>query len=106
MTDNVTPLPERIHLNLDTLEREKSYETFTPVINGKSIKMVDPAELDWKVLLQIEDPSQFLRHAISEEDKDFLREQLIPGWKFQKLIEGYVKHYGLDQQQGKQHGVL
>jgi len=106
MTDNVTPLPQKVHLNLDTLEREKTYETFTPVVNGRAIRMTDPSELDWKVLLTIEDPSQFLRHAIAEEDKEYLRNQDIPGWKFAKLIEGYVKHYGLDQQQGKPNGVL
>lgn len=104
--DNVTALPEKVHLNLDTLERERTYTTFTPVVNGRAIHMTDPFELDWRDLMSIEDPSQFLRYAISEEDRSWLREQAIPGWKFAKLVEGYVRHYGLDQQQGKLGGVL
>lgn len=106
MTDNVTPIDQKVHLNLDTLEREREYETFTPVINGRAIQMIDPNDLDWRDLINIEDPSHFLRYAIAEDDKAWLREQAIPGWKFAKLIEGYVQHYGLDEQQGKRRGVL
>lgn len=99
-------LPEDVDFNLDTLEREKTYKPFRPVINGRVVNMTDPAELDWKVLLDIEDPSQFLRHAIAEDDKAFLREQHIPGWKFGKLIDAYVKHYGLDEQRGNGKSII
>ena len=88
---------ERIDFNLDTVEREKTYQPFHPAINGRVITMTDPSELDWKQLLEIESPVMFLRYCVSEEDKDFLRDAKIPGWKFGKLIEAYQKHYGLDK---------
>lgn len=106
MTDDQSQVTGKVHLNLDTLEREEHYETFRPVVNGRAISMTDPAELDWQVLADIEDPTEFLRHAIGEEDKDFLRSAKIPGWKFGKLIDGYVKHYGLDKQVGKGRSVI
>lgn len=95
MADNVTPM-SKINLNLDTAEREKSYEPFVVVIDGRSITMTDPAELDWKDLLAIEQPSEFFRHCMSEDDQAFLRKTNIPGWKFRLLLESYQRHYGLD----------
>lgn len=95
MTDQT---PERIDFNLDDVEREKTYKPFVTAVNGHAVTMKDPSELDWKILLEIESPVMFLRHCVSEEDKDYLREQNIPGWKFGKLIDAYMKHYGLDKQ--------
>ena len=87
---------ERVEFNLDSLEREQTYRPFTVNVNDRVITMNDPAELDWRQLLEIEQPAMFLRHCISQDDRDYLREQKIPGWKFGKMIEAYQRHYGLD----------
>lgn len=89
---------ETIDFNLDTVEREKQYSPFKVNVAGRVIYMRDPAELDWKDLLKIENPAHFLRYAVSEDDREFLREQKIEGWRFGKLIEAYQKHYGLGDQ--------
>jgi hypothetical protein len=87
----------KINLNLDTIEREKTYEPFTVVISGRPIVMTDPAELDWQVLMDVEVPSQFFRHVIADEDKATFRDANIPGWKLNELIKAYLGHYGLDK---------
>lgn len=100
-----TALPKDINVNLDDLEREESYKPFAIQLGGRRIEMVDPAEIDWQDLLEIENPVYFLRYALSEEkpedeelsDKDFFKAQKIPGWKLGKIIELYTKHYGLDK---------
>lgn len=89
----------KINLDLDTLEKEKDEvkEPFVFVVDGREITMVDAADIDWQDLMQIENPVQFFRFAISKEDREFLVEQKLPGWKIGKLTEAYMKHYGLGE---------
>lgn len=95
--------PEKITFNLDELERpaEEKVEPFVVVIAGRPITMTDPAELDWQDLLEIENPTDFLRHCVSSDDRRFIADQAIPGWKFGKLIETYMFHYKMDEQIAK-----
>lgn len=92
---------EKIDFNLETVEREKTYTPFKAFIpatdgtEGRTITMVDPADLDWQDLLDVDQPQKFLRYCITDEDKDWLLEQKIKGWQFAKLIEAYQKHYGI-----------
>lgn len=88
----------KVQFNLETAEREKSYEPYTVALTGGVvITMTDPAELDWKEILLIENPSDFFKFCVSDEDKDHLRKEKIPGWKMRLLIEDYQRHYGLDK---------
>lgn len=96
---------DEISINLETIEREKTYKPFSAFIpatkageEGRKITMTDPAELDWQDLLEVDQPQKFLRYCISDEDKEWLLEQKIKGWQFAKLIEAYMKHYGLGSQ--------
>lgn len=92
-------LPENVNLNLDAVERpaEDRVDPFKVVVGGRVITMTDPEEIDWQDLLTIEDPIQFLEFCVSEEDRDYLAEQKIPGWKFGHLIQGYQKHFKIDK---------
>jgi hypothetical protein len=93
--DNVTPLAKKVNLNLDELEREGK-APFAFVLGGKRVEMKDPAEIDFKDLLAIEHPANFLKFALSDEAKQVLYENDLPGWKFNKIIEAYMEYYDLD----------
>lgn len=99
--DNVTQLPVKIHLDLDAVERPSKdiKEPFVVKINGRTITMIDPSDLDWRDLLLMESPMDFLRYALSPEDKSWLTEQATPGWKFSQLMEAYYSHYDLEEKQ-------
>jgi hypothetical protein len=95
------PIHTKIDFNLDTIEREQHYAPFTIVVADRRMTLVDPKEIDWKDLLDIEQPIQFLSHVFaSDEDKAFFKQQNFPGWKLDKMIEQYTKHYGLTNQGG------
>lgn len=88
---------EHIDLNLDTIEREQSQvrEPFAFVLEGDRYILTDPADLDWKALLEIDDPIGFFKHCMPAEQKDRFKELDVPGWKLGKIIEAFQKHYGL-----------
>lgn len=86
----------KVTFNLATAEREKSYEPYVVALStGETIVMTDPADLEWQEILMIENPADFFRFCVSEEDKKKLREEKIPGWKMRLLIADYQTHYGL-----------
>jgi hypothetical protein len=93
--DNVRSLNQKVHSNLDEMERD-SKAPFAAVLAGKRFTMKDPAEIDFKDLLQIEHPANFLKYALDEDAKKIMAEEHVPGWKFNKLIEDYMKYYDLD----------
>lgn len=97
--NNVSTLPKNLALDLDAEQRpEKEVKPpFTVQINGREITMTDPAELDWRDLILMESPTEFLRLSLADEDRKFLLEQSIPGWKFNRLMEAYYNHFDLDQ---------
>lgn len=93
--------PQKIHWSLDVAEAEraeevKDRESFRIDIGGHTIEMVDARDIDWKILLEIEHPVQFLKYAIKPEDQAYLRRADISGAVFNSLIEAYMRHYGLE----------
>lgn len=100
MASKVTQLNQQVDLNLDELERDQ-VTPFSFVLAGQRVEMTDPHEIDFKDLMEIDHPSKFLEYALSPEAKKLLLENKVPGWKFNELIDGYMKHYGLQQQAGK-----
>lgn len=97
MTDNVTQLNQRVNSNLDEMERDGK-APFAAVVNNQRFEMKDPNEIDFKDLMTIEHPANFLKYALTDEGKKILAENDVPGWKFNKLIEDYMKYYDLDPQ--------
>lgn len=96
MTDsNVHQLNQKVNTNLDAMERD-SKEPFSAVVNERRFTMKDPAEIDFKDLMTIEHPANFLKYALDDEAKAVLAEEYVPGWKFDKLIREYMEYYDLD----------
>lgn len=99
MTDNVTPLlPEDVVFDLDAAQRpdKEVKPPFKTRVNGRVIVMNDPAEFDWQDLIDISHPNDFLVHCLSDDDRYWLQDQKIEAWKFNNLLEAYMRHYGLD----------
>jgi hypothetical protein len=96
---NVSALPKNLALDLDSESRPENEvkPEFTVQINGREITMTDPSELDWRDLILLESPTEFLRLSLTAEDRKFLLEQPLPGWKFNRLMEAYYNHFDLDQ---------
>lgn len=97
---SISELPDpSVSLDLDLLERPPEDEStpFVVNINGRKITMVDPDTLDWRDLITMSDPTDFIRIAMSSEDRQYLVKQAIPGWKFSRLLESYYLHYDLDE---------
>lgn len=99
MSDNVQDLPQHITLDLDAETRPEGdvKPPFAVNINGRRIVMEDPADLDWRDLMLLESPTEFLRLSLSKEDRKYLLEQNLPGWKFNRFMEAYYSHYDLDE---------
>lgn len=93
--DNVTSINKNIETNLDELEREGK-PPYAFVHAGQRVEMKDPHEMDFKDLLTIQHPANFLKFALTDEAKKLLAETVLPGWKFNRLIEDYMKYYDLD----------
>ena len=93
--DNVTQLNLKVQSNLDEMEREGKGNFFF-VLNGKRLELLDPSEIDFKDLMTIEHPANFLKYALSDEAKEVIATTHVPGWKFNQLIEDYMKFYDLD----------
>ncbi len=89
---------DKIHLDLDELEREDDFETFTFVVTDKdgekqTLQATDPADIDYQDLLAIDSPVQFFRYTMTQEHRDILAESRIKGWRLGKLVEKYLEHY-------------
>lgn len=93
--------PPDISFDLDAVERpaDQIRPIFKVNVGGKVIEMQDPAELDWQDLAEVGDPVGLLAYAVSDEDREHIRKQNIPAWKFGELIDAYQKHYKLDELQ-------
>jgi hypothetical protein len=84
-----------IDVDLDSLERDKTYPTFRFAIAGREIDFLDPANLDWQDLLKLDDETEFISLAMAKEDSKFFLEQKVEAWKVRKLMKLYQDHYEL-----------
>lgn len=100
---NVSQLPGNIVFNLDEVERpaEDIKPPFVFAFKGRELRMEDPAELDWRDLLLMDDPTQFIKLALAKDDRKWLYDQGFESWRFGKLIEAYSNHFDLEGQMRK-----
>lgn len=99
MVTKVTNLPQDIDFDLDSYERPED-EVVQPLrikLGGRVIEMQSPDDFDWKDLLEITNPVHFLKHAVSEDDRVFILNQPIKGWKFNEFMKRYTKHFKIDE---------
>jgi hypothetical protein len=94
----VTDLPGNITLDLDELERDPKQvrPPFVTVIGGRQVTFSDPEDADWQDLYDVADPYGLLRVAVTPEDRAHILEQKMPTWKFEKLMQAYNQHFGLE----------
>lgn len=84
---------DKIHFNLDEAAREETFDLFVAVVNDRRIEISDPADIDYQDLLACDSPIEFWKFTMSQEDRDWLAEQRIKGWRIGLLLEKYLKHY-------------
>lgn len=99
MTDNVTSLPDlTVVLDLDEETRpEKDIKPpFVVKVGNKKITFKDPGEIDWRVLATVETPADMVRVSLETEDRQHLTSHVLPGWKFNRLMESYYQHYDME----------
>lgn len=89
--------PEPVAMNLDTLEREGGTPGPFPIIlSKKRILLSDPQEVDWqKLLAALRDPVVFFHLVIPPDDHRAFFGAHLPTWKMNRLMAGYMAHYGL-----------
>lgn len=96
---------DHIDLNLDTAERpaDQVKPIFSFVWKERRIELTDPANVDYRKLLEVDSPVGFLRFTASQEDRDFLAspEGSMEGWRLGLLMEKYYKHFGMDKDRQK-----
>lgn len=89
-----TPAP--ITLNLDTFEEEKGPEfPFVAMVNGRRLEFSNPQELAWQDVMAIDNPSEFARLCLSEEDRKFFLAEKINVRKLNALMSAFRAHYGV-----------
>lgn len=97
---NVTNLPEPgVVLDLDAYERPEAEvkPPFVVKIEGRKVTFQDPAEIDWQDLAMVEVPADLFSVAMSREDRNFFREQKMPGHKFNHLMKAYYDYYDFEE---------
>lgn len=91
-----------VALDLDALEREGDIpEPFRVTLGGRVYELTDPRERDFTDVMAAQQAiaaGQTLRALqlyVSAKDRDQFFANQLPGWKVDKLLEGYNKHFGL-----------
>jgi hypothetical protein len=97
--DNVSRLPQPgviLDLDAETRDEKDVKPPFVVTVGGKAVTLEDPSNIDWRDLAAVEIPADLLRVAMSVEDRDHLRKQAMPAWKFNRFMEAYYTHYDLE----------
>lgn len=96
--ENVTPLPQVFDLDLDNYQKpaEAQIPDFKVKLGDRVVVFTNPDEIDWKDLLDITDPVQFIRFSCSKEDREFIFSADLPGYKMSALMEAYQTHFKID----------
>jgi len=92
---------EAVDFDLDAVQRPKNEGNERPFrarLGDRTVVFTDPAELAWQDQLEIDNPVMFLRFCVTDDDRDYIRDLRIEGWKFNQLIERFLRHYKIDLQ--------
>lgn len=85
-----------VALDLDAVEREDAKGPFGFRHLGRRYTLTDPQEIDWQQLLVAQrDPLYFITIALPKDDREEFFNTKMPSWKMNRLVEDYMKHYGL-----------
>lgn len=89
---------KRANFNLDAIEDERSEaDLFVATVGGRDIAFIDPKDVDWIDLANLgEDPLEFIELCVEDDDdRDYLLTYRMPARKADKLVEAFMRHYGL-----------
>ena len=93
---NLETAKSGVTINLDTYEVERPSEEFSFVLGGRRIVALDPRDIDWRLLVDIDDPDAFADTVLSDEDGEFFKEFApFPAGKLNALLTAYRDHFGL-----------
>lgn len=103
-TSRTTPKKKvETHFSLAAAEKETRDETpetpFTvDVGGGKTVRLVAPSSLDWKVAssLSEEEPFSFVRTVVHEDDLEAFLEVEATVGAMRKLMQGWKDYYSFD----------
>lgn len=87
----------KVHLDLDTIEREGAPEPYTVRRGGRVYTFVDAMELDWQELMAaLQDPPVFFKLTLGGDADAFLAtDPKLPVWKMRRLMDDYRRHHGM-----------
>ena len=94
MTDATKPIVFDLDAEVRPASEIKPPFVFT--LKGREITMADPADMDWRDLAAVEEPSDLIEGALSYDDREFLANQELEAWRFNALMEAYYNHYDLE----------
>ena len=93
-----TDLPANVALNLDTYELEDNERgPFTFVLGGKPITLIDPRQVAWQDLADIDSPYGFAEACMTEKDREHFLEHRLPAGKLNELMRRFRAHYGMGE---------
>lgn len=92
--------------DLDLVENDRGDEKpFVARINEREIAFQNPKDVDWVVLADLgDDPVEFVQVCVKDEkDADWLITQELPAWKADKLVDAFMRHYGISSRRGNRN---
>jgi hypothetical protein len=94
--------PPKVSIDLDALEAEESFDPFVIHVGGKRFELKNPNEIDYIILEYAQQsPQNFLHAAVGDDAFPEFRKIEIPQWKVAKLLDKYLKHFGLPTNPGE-----
>lgn len=92
--------------DLDAVENErKDEQKFIAKVNGRQITFINPKDANWLDLADLsDDPAEFVALCVEDDaDSAFLMSEDIPAWRMDKLIEAFMRHYGMNVRRGNRN---
>lgn len=95
---SITPKKDKkVALSLDEMTRDDAPEDFYVEFGGQLVQFIDPVEIDFRDLDEIQQPEMFTRFCVTADTRDHFRKQTLETWKFKRLMDAYSDHFRLDE---------
>jgi hypothetical protein len=95
---DVVALPGSFDFDLDSWQPDAKdvIEPFRAKVNGRVIVFNDPRDQDWRDLLNLSNPVQFIRVTTSDDDRRYLLDQALPSRKLDAMMKGFMDHFKIE----------
>lgn len=102
MSDNEQIPPNAVVFDIEVAETEQrdkhsKVAPFFAAIGGRRIEFRHPEEIDWNILAGLgDDPLEFVELCVKNEDEGaWLMGQSISSGAANKLVDSFMRHYGM-----------